>query len=120
MYKNGTQNMTMTKRMMLCVAAGVSVFAIAGCGETKQGNKHEALRADGQPLAPQEAAQRDPHDAALIKINGKPVVYKNEFLEFAEQAMKANPYLANFGITSYDNAPAPIKEQLLKRWFNKS
>ena len=53
------------------------------------------------------------NDPVLLKIDGKPMLRKGEFMEFVEQAIKANPYLSQFGINSYDNAPEPIRQQLL-------
>ncbi len=60
------------------------------------------------------AAGDDSTDPVLLKIDGKPMLRKGEFLEFVEQAIKANPYLSQFGISSYDNAPEPIRQQLLE------
>jgi len=54
----------------------------------------------------------DTTNPVLLKIDGTPVLRKAEFLDFCEQAMKANPYLASFGIMSYETAPEQIKKQL--------
>jgi|GEM_PF-2133192 len=53
------------------------------------------------------------NDPVLVKIDGKPVMRKAEFLELADQAIKANPYMSSFGITSFESAPQPIKQQIL-------
>lgn len=105
----------MKKQILLGVLLSTSAVFFMGCDFlSKKAVAEEKIKAASKPMAPQEAAQHDPDDPVLVKVDGKPVVYKKAFLEFAEQALKANPYLANFGITSYEAAPAPIKEQLIE------
>lgn len=108
----------MKTRIATVLLGGVLISAAIGCnpfsGGASKSVQREVLKADSDPMAPEEAAEFDSNAPVVIKINGKPAATKEEFLEFTEQALKANPYLANFGITSYESAPAPIREQLFE------
>jgi len=92
------------KRSLLLAACASTAFCLSGCKFWGQGGEKDG-----------GATRRDnANDPVLVKIDGKPVLHKEEFLEFADQAMKANPYLSSFGITSYESAPEPIRQQLLE------
>lgn len=51
-------------------------------------------------------------DPVLVRINGQPSMRRSELRTFGEQAVKSNPYLSNFGITSFESAPAQIREKI--------
>lgn len=111
-------------RLTTVVAGAALMMCLAGCQVTEmfnslfspasQKNGSSSLAPAGMPLKPDEARAMDPNDPVVLKIDGSPVCTKSEFLDFASQAMAANPYLAQFGITSYETAPEPIKEQLFE------
>ena len=89
------------KKNLLLLAGASSILFVSGCSLF------------WKPKEASSASGGDAQDPVVVKIDGKPVLRKAEFLEFAEQAMKANPYLSSFGITSYETAPEPIRQQLL-------
>ncbi len=93
------------KKLLLLAACASAALCISGCKFWGQSN--------GNGSNGGAVSHNNPNDPVLVKIDGKPVLHKEEFLEFADQAMKANPYLASFGITSYESAPEPIRQQLL-------
>lgn len=96
------------KKLLLLVACAGAAFCFSGC---KFSSLQDYFNSNGASAQAQKT--ENPNDPVLVKIDGKPVLRKEEFLEFAEQAMKANPYLASFGITSFESAPEPIRQQLL-------
>lgn len=110
-----------TKRALKFFAGAAFALSLGGCQVSDmfssffpQSKGGATLSPADAPLKPEEARTLDPSDPIVLKIDGSPVCTKSEFLEFAGQAMAANPYLAQFGITSYDTAPDPIKEQLFE------
>jgi hypothetical protein len=92
------------KKLLFLVACATACVVTTGCNYYFWQKSVSASAAAGVDTA---------NDPVLLKIDGKPMLRKGEFLEFVEQAIKANPYLSQFGISSYENAPEPIRQQLL-------
>jgi len=97
----------------------ISLFANTGCdvvndliGKKRSGSSR--LAEDKPALSPEEVRAVEGSGPVLVRINGKPVVYRDEFISFCEQAIKANPYLTTFGIKSYESAPPQVQEQLIE------
>lgn len=51
--------------------------------------------------------------AVLVKIDGQSVGTYDEFIAFANQAVQMHPYLAQFGINTYEKLPNELREQFL-------
>jgi len=94
--------MSMKKHLVL-LAAACSAVCLTGCKFFWEPKDALSSVAQGD----------DATNPVVIKIDGRPVMRKAELLEFAEQAMKANPYLSSFGITSFETAPEPIRQQIV-------
>lgn len=58
------------------------------------------------------------NDTVVVRIEGVPVGTRSEFLQFAQDFIRATP-LAQFGLTDYDSAPAPIKDQLFNAYVEQ-
>ncbi len=92
------------KNNALILASLCGVVLLTGCNQLwKKNDTKQSSSA---------ATVDDASNPVLLTIDGTPALRKAEFLEFCEQAMKANPYLASFGIVSYETAPEQIKKQL--------
>ncbi|MGD1997751.1 MAG: peptidylprolyl isomerase [Candidatus Dependentiae bacterium] len=76
------------------------------------------LKAETEPLSPADIMEQNSNGPVIVKIEGKPVGYKDEFLQFAQDFIKATP-LAQFGLNDYASAPAPIKEQLFNAYVEQ-
>lgn len=93
------------KNNSLILASLCGVVLLTGCTQFWKKN-------DTKSSSRAVQAADDVNNPVLLTIDGTPVLRKAEFLDFCEQAMKANPYLASFGIVSYETAPEQIKKQL--------
>lgn len=106
---------------ILSVAGGCDLINRV-CGLKKdaacQAPASTGLKADPEPLSPTEAVASSHSGPVIVSIEGRPVGYKDEFLQFAQDFIKATP-LAQFGLTDYASAPAPIKEQLFNAYVEQ-
>jgi hypothetical protein len=96
------------KNNSLILASLCGVVLLTGCTQFWKKNDIKNAAPASRPAAQVD----DATNPVLLTIDGTPVLRKAEFLDFCQQAMKANPYLASFGIVSYETAPEPIKKQL--------
>ena len=112
---------TILSRTLLLTAVSACVFAVSGCDvlndimarfSGKKGAAASSLSVDTHAVDP-EQAKNDPNNPVIVKIDGEAVVRKSDFFAFVEQVLKAQPYLAQFGITSFESAPPQIQEQLI-------
>lgn len=95
------------KRLSILTLCASAALVSSGCALFWQ----SAEKVQGAQTAQQ--ATDDQNNPVLVKIDGKPVLRKEEFMDLANQTIKANPYLSSFGITSYESAPAQIRQQIL-------
>lgn len=104
----------MNKKLMALSASSLLLLATGGCwfkgfGDDKSASCSSCCSHDSS----HQGAAHDENDPVVIRVNGKPEMRRSEVVEFGNQAIQANPYLAQFGITSFSAAPAQIREQVI-------
>ena len=104
------------------IALGVVLSMSGGCEffnrSTSEAPAADSITTDDVPMTPEEVTASDPNDPVILKIEGKAVGRKEEFLQFASDFIKATP-LAQFGLSTYESAPAPIQEQLFNAFLEQ-
>jgi len=104
-------------RGLTVVVAATAFFGITGCdvvndllGRKKQ--QSQSMSISPKPATPVQA-KNNPSDPAVITIDGEICLHKSEFFEFVDALIKSQPYLAQFGITSFEAAPPQVQEQFI-------